>query len=97
MVDGRTRQKIERAYKYIEYDLQSLKNFDVDGQLSRSCNNCGQSKFPFRYGICIICGKQNSSIKYIQNDKIVYDGDKDRPDILSDYLNESVDLIDNDL
>ena len=35
-------------------------------ELCKTCPYCGQSKIPFKMGICI-CGKQVGNIQYVKN------------------------------
>jgi ribosomal protein L37E len=33
--------------------------FDDDDSIYRNCINCGQNQYPFKHGICRICGENN--------------------------------------
>jgi len=35
-----------------------------DGSLYKNCMNCGQNQYPFKHGICRICGENNWTVKY---------------------------------
>jgi len=37
----------------------SIPEFDDDNSLYKNCIQCGQAQYPFKHGICILCGGNN--------------------------------------
>ena len=51
--------------KFIESSLsENFCEFDDDNSLYKNCINCGQGQYPFKHGICRICGDLNWNVRY---------------------------------
>ena len=42
----------------------NFSEFDDDNSLYKDCTTCGQGQYPFKHGICIICGQINWNVQY---------------------------------
>ena len=43
---------------------QDFFEFDDDGSAYKACITCGQSQYPFKHGMCRICGANNFIVNY---------------------------------
>ena len=53
---------MKQKYKIIKKTSES--EFDDDNLFYKSCQNCGQGQYPFKHGLCLMCGFSNWTVNF---------------------------------
>ena len=60
----------ETIQKSNESDSSNFTKQDDEGSYYKNCIQCGQNLFPFKHGICRLCGQNNWTVDFEKRPKI---------------------------